>query len=165
MGIGGVFVMTEIIFGMINFVVLLVAVSLLLIYLKRKFFKSKKKKKKQISFKDKFFTVSIILNIFLFGVMLNSLAVFENDNKMPVYKLGYDTNTHSTFSDPSEVNLYILTDIFKISDGFLWMQDNLYFSIGDVLLATGVIMITGYGSYCLTLIMIRYLPMGFLKYT
>ena len=83
----------------------------------------------------------ILFSIFVFlslvGAGLNMTAMRHNTEKMPIYEkdkivIPINNNSHFVFSNRSEVNYFILTDIFKIS-----LLGEGYFSIGDLLYFLG----------------------------
>jgi hypothetical protein len=66
--------------------------------------------------KKQIIVINLILIVFA-GAFLNIGAVLKNEGKMPVYTgYYYETDTHIGFSDPSQVNVFFATDIFKIGD-------------------------------------------------
>ena len=77
-----------------------------------------------------------MFNIMLVGGLLNYYAIAENQGKMPIYSnYNYESETHFTFQDKSEVKMFYLVDIFKLSF--------LYFSIGDII----IVLAGGLGIY------------------
>lgn len=63
----------------------------------------------------------------LVGALFNLAAISQNGGLMPVYSsTDYSGPRHFSFSDPSEVNAFYLTDIIKI--GYF------YVSIGDIVM-------------------------------
>ena len=74
----------------------------------------------------------VLLNIAIFGMIFNFLAITNNYCKMPI-QTSHDffiDNEHSIFQNKSEVKFYYFTDIFGI-DGMLM------FSLGDFLMFLG----------------------------
>jgi hypothetical protein len=77
------------------------------------------------------------LFIFTIGAIFNMQAVMNNDGMMPMYvdnpySFSKD-DMHFTFTNKSDVNLFLLTDIIHLP------LTNSYSSIGDVLLWIGLI--------------------------
>lgn len=100
----------------------------------RKIFKKREKTLQQQINDLKFgFYLVVLLCLFICGGMINMGVVAKNNGKMPVYSSWhYEDETHFTFQNKSEVNLFYFTDIFRIK--------NAYFSIGDlVMFFTGMI--------------------------
>ena len=80
------------------------------------------------------------LLLFLFGAAANHVAVTQNECRMPVlidYKI--DTDRHFSFKDSSNISYYWLTDIFEST------SLNVMFSIGDVLLTFGILLVVSAG--------------------
>ena len=71
---------------------------------------------------------------FIGGSMMNNRALLERDGRMPVKDLGYDTKTHVSFSDDSELISPLLADRFHYK--------NYIFSIGDVFYYLGLTLVT-----------------------
>jgi len=68
-----------------------------------------------------------LICLILLGGQMNSLAISENNNKMPVLsQVKYSTQTHFSYSDPSEINYSLLSDRFSIGK---WI-----YSLGDLLM-------------------------------
>lgn len=91
--------------------------------------------------KEKIVTITIMgLIILIAGITCNFVVVDHNEGRMPVpFSYAYKTESHISFSEKSEINNYYLADIFNIK--------NLYFSIGDILIALGIIIALGsYGN-------------------
>ena len=73
---------------------------------------------------------TFIFIIILTGGVMNFKAIQHNQGKMPVLmNFYYFSDTHFSYENKSEVNVWYFTDIIKIR--------NSYFSIGDMLLFTG----------------------------
>jgi hypothetical protein len=89
----------------------------------------------------KLLVLSILLNIILMGSTLNLVTISLNDGKMPVYTNSFEMDDrHSSFTYPSEVNLFILTDIMSVNlKAFV-----LYFSIGDIFVVGGLFFVFVY---------------------
>ena len=70
-------------------------------------------------------------------MLCNFEAIYHNEGKMPFLSAySYEDGTHFSYTDISEVNVWILTDRINIGDRFI-------FSIGDVGLMVGFIGIMG----------------------
>jgi hypothetical protein len=82
--------------------------------------------------KTLFFAVIFFL-LFSVGGILNMSVIGNNGCKMPVYTGEYliSDNNHFIFTNPKEVNQFLLTDIIPIFNSIN--------SIGDVLMLIGVI--------------------------
>ena len=86
--------------------------------------------------------MSILFNIILFGGILNNSVMMDNGGKMPVHSpQGFgDDYRHFSYRDPSQVNSYILTDIFPAHLGMFYI----YYSIGDVFVILGLFFLVAY---------------------
>lgn len=79
--------------------------------------------------------------IMLMGLTMNSVVIKENGCKMPVLsRYIYETETHFSYLDHSNIKHYYLSDIFKIGKG-IW-------GIGDFFL------IGGFGLFVISVFMI-----------
>jgi hypothetical protein len=89
----------------------------------------------------KLLVLSVLLNIILIGALLNMLTITMNDGKMPVYTNSFEMDErHSSFTEPSQVKLFILTDIMSVNlKAFI-----LYFSIGDIFVVGGLFFVFVY---------------------
>lgn len=66
----------------------------------------------------------------MLGVAFNTVAVFNNDCKMPVLaSYNYNGEKHFTFNNKDDINFFYLSDIFKLFQ--------FHFSIGDIFLTIG----------------------------
>lgn len=84
--------------------------------------------------------LSLILSLFLFtisitlaysGAMMNDIAVRSNSCKMPVLSnFDFETDTHFTYQEFSQVNNSKFTDIYHIKDTT--------YSLGDFLIYGGI---------------------------
>ena len=87
-------------------------------------------------------TISVAMNLFLIGAVMNMTVVSYNEGRMPVYSSDFfqSDNTHFTFNNPSEVNMPYLADIFNF-------QGWIYYSVGDILLIGIMLFYLGYAIY------------------
>jgi hypothetical protein len=70
--------------------------------------------------------------VFFFGGVCNFLAIQHNGGRMPVLlNYTYLDETHFTYQNPFEINMWMLTDVFPSQWGI--------FSIGDVFLYIGCV--------------------------
>ena len=87
-----------------------------------------------------FLVMSILFNLLMTGIVLNTEALLKNGGKMPVLTDSFfATNTHFSYQDKDEVEIWILTDIIK------W--GNNVWSIGDFILVISITLLTIYGGY------------------
>lgn len=71
--------------------------------------------------------------LIIFGVLLNYIAISSNGFQMPVKTdHNFNTSSHFSYQENSEVKLWGLTDIFNI-------KDKIAFSLGDVIITLGII--------------------------
>lgn len=93
--------------------------------------------KRKFNDDTKLFATLWVLTLFLtVGLSLNLQAVLGNEGKMPVQGLIDNRDIHFSFTDPSEVNNYYLTDMMKVP---LTNDRILFFSIGDVIMVLSII--------------------------
>jgi len=81
----------------------------------------------------------------MFGIFLNYTVISNNECKMPfVANYHYETDTHVSFQDKSEVKYSYLSDVIEIK------LFNLIVSIGDIIMVVGgflVVFIVGREVY------------------
>lgn len=89
---------------------------------------------------------SVLLNLCLFGSMLNLQAMAANGGKMPVLikdqNYSFSLDKHFSFHNPTEVEYYYLSDLFDFG--------NIY-SIGDF------IMYLAFGLVCINALVTVYM--------
>ena len=75
-------------------------------------------------------------NLLFAGIMLNTMVVESNNDKMPVFSSGNLSidEKHFSFTNPKTVKYFMLTDILHIGVGIL--------SIGDILIFTATLLIS-----------------------
>lgn len=92
--------------------------------------------------------IYFILGMAFFGILIlgiggimNGLVVDSNGGRMPVYDFGVgvgNEDTHFSFQDKSEINLFFLSDIFRMDCG----NTRIMYSLGDVVITLGLIIVT-----------------------
>ncbi|MFW5793896.1 MAG: DUF5317 family protein [Bacillota bacterium] len=87
--------------------------------------------------------IIFFLILILIGVFCNMSAVLSNNGRMPVQSgnNNYQTDKHFGFTHPEEVNKYPLADIFYFS------LNEMYYSIGDVMIISSFIIMIFILSY------------------
>ena len=99
----------------------------------------KKQPKKIIEKLSIFLIVYLFLSIF--GAFLNTLVVKSNGNKMPVYtKYIVERSDHFDFQNKNKVNFFYLSDIFEFNYKYKSDSYFMWFSIGDVMVVSSVIL-------------------------
>ena len=88
-----------------------------------------------------------LFNVIVFlGLVMNFVAIANNAGKMPVANTSIpsqDYDTHFSFSDPDEIEYYILSDKYRIK-GYVY-------SIGDIFLTVGLL-----GMFILSILKYRF---------
>ena len=83
--------------------------------------------------KQQLIIFSIMFNMVLLGGIFNLTATSENSGRMPIYSIEtFSDNTYFSFNNFSEIRFPYLSDIFHIK--------NIYFSIGDILIFSSLIL-------------------------